>query len=127
MSSTGSSIGHTWLDPAAQRTPVNTEAKLLMLDHAFDRWGVRAVRLQTDARNDRSRAAIARIGCTLDGVLQVRPPGRRRVGPGLGRVLDGGRRVARRPAAPDRRRLLTRRSADVNRRPDGDPYDSTHA
>ena len=68
------SIGHTWLDPAAQRSPVNTEAKLLLLAHAFDTWGVRAVRLQTDARNARSRAAIERIGCTLDGVLRVDRP-----------------------------------------------------
>lgn len=68
------SIGHTWLGSAAQRTPVNSEAKLLMLSHAFDRWGVRAVRLQTDARNERSRAAIARIGCSLDGVLRSDRP-----------------------------------------------------
>jgi N-acetyltransferase len=68
------SIGHTWLGPAAQRTPVNTEAKLLMLGHAFDVWGVRAVRLQTDSRNERSRAAIARLGCSLDGVLRVDRP-----------------------------------------------------
>jgi RimJ/RimL family protein N-acetyltransferase len=68
------SIGHTWLAPAAQRSPVNTEAKLLMLDHAFTRWGARAVRLQTDARNKRSRTAMARIGCTLDGVLRSDRP-----------------------------------------------------
>jgi RimJ/RimL family protein N-acetyltransferase len=68
------SIGHTWLDPAAQRSPVNTEAKLLMLDHAFGTWGVRAVRLQTDDRNARSRAAIERLGCTLDGVLRADRP-----------------------------------------------------
>jgi RimJ/RimL family protein N-acetyltransferase len=68
------SIGHTWLDPVAQRSPVNTEAKLLMLDHAFGVWGVRAVRLQTDARNVRSRAAIARLGCTLDGILRADRP-----------------------------------------------------
>ncbi|HEX7459698.1 MAG TPA: GNAT family protein [Acidimicrobiales bacterium] len=68
------SIGHTWLGPAAQRTPVNSEAKLLMLDHAFTTWGVRAVRLQTDARNRPSRAAIARLGCTLDGVLRAHRP-----------------------------------------------------
>jgi len=68
------SIGHTWLGPAGQRTAVNTEAKLLMLEHAFATWGVRAVRLQTDARNARSRAAIARIGCTLDGVLRSDRP-----------------------------------------------------
>jgi RimJ/RimL family protein N-acetyltransferase len=64
-------IGHTWLDPAVQRSPVNTEAKLLMLEHAFATWGVRAVRFQTDARNARSRAAIARLGCSLDGVLRA--------------------------------------------------------
>lgn len=65
------SIGHTWLEPAVQRSSVNTEAKLLMLDHAFTSWGVRAVRLLTDARNARSRAAIARLGCTLDGILRA--------------------------------------------------------
>ena len=68
-------IGHTWLYPAVQRSPVNTEAKLLMLDHAFTTWGVRAVRFQTDARNARSRAAIARLGCSLDGVLRADRPG----------------------------------------------------
>ncbi len=67
-------IGHTWLDPAAQRTPVNSEAKLLMMDHAFDVWGVRVVRLWTDARNARSRSAIARLGCRLDGVLRADRP-----------------------------------------------------
>jgi len=67
-------IGHTWIDLAAQRSPVNTEAKLLMLGHAFDVWGARAVRLQTDARNTRSRAAIARLGCSLDGILRVDRP-----------------------------------------------------
>jgi RimJ/RimL family protein N-acetyltransferase len=68
------SIGHTWIDPVAQRTPVNTEAKLLMMDHAFAAWGARAVRLQTDARNVRSRTAIARLGCSLDGVLRADRP-----------------------------------------------------
>ena len=68
------SIGHTWIGPVAQRTPVNTEAKLLMLGHAFEVWGVRAVRIQTDARNERSRVAIARLGCSLDGVLRADRP-----------------------------------------------------
>jgi RimJ/RimL family protein N-acetyltransferase len=68
------SIGHTWLDPVVHRTPVNTEAKVLMLDHAFTAWGVLAVRIQTDARNARSRAAIERLGCSLDGVLRVDRP-----------------------------------------------------
>jgi RimJ/RimL family protein N-acetyltransferase len=62
-------IGSTWLAASAQRTVVNTEAKLLMLVHAFDVMGVHRVVLNTDARNERSRAAIARIGATFDGVL----------------------------------------------------------
>ena len=69
------SIGYTWLHPSAQRTPVNSEAKLMMLDHAFDRWGTWAVRIQTDARNARSRAAIARLGFELDGILRADKPG----------------------------------------------------
>ena len=68
------SIGYTWLSPLAQRTPVNTEAKLLMMTHAFAHWEARAVRLQTDARNERSRAAIERLGCTLDGVIRSDRP-----------------------------------------------------
>ena len=63
-------IGSTWLAASAQRTVVNTEAKLLMLDHAFDVWNVHRVVLNTDARNERSRAAIARIGATFEGVLR---------------------------------------------------------
>jgi RimJ/RimL family protein N-acetyltransferase len=67
-------IGHTWLEPAAQRTPVNTEAKLLMMGHAFEAWDVRVVRIQTDARNTRSRRAIERLGCALDGVIRAERP-----------------------------------------------------
>lgn len=67
-------IGYTWLHPAAQRTGINSEAKLLMMAHAFECWGVRAVRLKTDARNERSRVAIARLGCRLDGVLRAERP-----------------------------------------------------
>ena len=62
-------IGSTWLAASAQRTAVNTEAKLLMLTHAFDVLDVHRVVLNTDARNERSRAAIARIGATFEGVL----------------------------------------------------------
>ena len=68
-------IGYTWLRPSGQRTPINTEAKLLMMTHAFEQWQVRAVRLQTDARNDRSRAAIMRLGCSFDGVIRADRPG----------------------------------------------------
>jgi RimJ/RimL family protein N-acetyltransferase len=67
-------IGGTWLAASAQRTPVNTEAKLLMLTHAFETWGVQRVDLKTDARNARSRAAIERIGGKLDGVMRAWPP-----------------------------------------------------
>jgi RimJ/RimL family protein N-acetyltransferase len=68
-------IGATWLAGSAQRTPVNTEAKLLMLTHAFETWEVHAVRFCTDRRNDRSRRAIERLGCTLDGILRADRPG----------------------------------------------------
>jgi RimJ/RimL family protein N-acetyltransferase len=64
-------IGRTWLAASAQRTAINTEAKLLMLDHAFATWRVYRVSLKTDARNLRSRNAIARLGCRLDGVLRA--------------------------------------------------------
>ena len=68
-------IGWTWLDPAVQRTAVNTEAKLLMLAHAFDHWRVHRVSLMTDARNERSRRAILRLGARFDGVLRAQRPG----------------------------------------------------
>ena len=67
-------IGWTWLGAAAQRTPINTEAKLLMLAHAFDRWRVHRVSLMTDARNERSRSAILRLGARFDGVLRAARP-----------------------------------------------------
>jgi RimJ/RimL family protein N-acetyltransferase len=69
-------IGATWLAGSAQRTPVNTEAKLLMLTHAFETWEVYAVRFCTDRRNDRSRRAIERLGCSFDGILRADRPGR---------------------------------------------------
>ena len=70
----GVEIGWTWLAGAAQRTAVNTEAKYLMMRHAFETWQVRVVRLKTDARNERSRAAILRIGCEFDGILRHHSP-----------------------------------------------------
>jgi RimJ/RimL family protein N-acetyltransferase len=62
-------IGATWLAASAQRTAVNTEAKLLMLDHAFMQWRVARVTFNTDERNLRSRDAIARLGATFEGIL----------------------------------------------------------
>jgi RimJ/RimL family protein N-acetyltransferase len=63
-------IGSTWYAPAWQRTYANTEAKRLLLAHAFERWGCLCVQLQTDALNERSRRAIERLGARLDGVLR---------------------------------------------------------
>jgi RimJ/RimL family protein N-acetyltransferase len=68
-------IGFTWLSGPAQRTPVNTEAKLLMMTYAFETWKVHRVALQTDVRNARSRAAIERIGGQLDGIMRADRPG----------------------------------------------------
>ncbi|MFL5318158.1 MAG: GNAT family N-acetyltransferase [Myxococcaceae bacterium] len=67
-------IGWTWLAASAQRTAINSEAKLLMLRHAFETWGVRRVTLKTDARNARSRAAIERLGAKFDGILRAHMP-----------------------------------------------------
>ncbi|MFH8250712.1 GNAT family N-acetyltransferase [Microbacterium sp. B2969] len=63
-------IGHTWLSPTAQRTEVNTAAKLLLLAHAFDACAAIAVELRTHWHNRQSRAAIARLGAKQDGVLR---------------------------------------------------------
>ena len=64
-------IGWTWLSPEAQRTGINTEAKLLMLTHAFESWMVHRVSFRTDSRNERSRAAIERLGARFDGVVRA--------------------------------------------------------
>lgn len=74
-------IGWTWITPARQRTVVNTEAKLLMLTHAFEVWKCLRVELKTDANNERSRRAIARIGGVEEGTLRshmITEAGRRR-------------------------------------------------
>lgn len=67
-------IGGTWLAADAQRSPVNTEAKLLLLTHAFEVWSVTRVALCTDVRNERSRRAIERIGARFEGVLHRHRP-----------------------------------------------------
>ena len=63
-------IGWTWVARPWQRTRVNTEAKLLLMRHAFATLGLERVELKTDAINLRSRAAIARIGATEEGILR---------------------------------------------------------
>ena len=64
-------IGYTWLARSAIRTAANTEAKLLMMAHAFEVWRVLRVCFHTDARNQRSRAALERIGGQFEGVLRA--------------------------------------------------------
>jgi RimJ/RimL family protein N-acetyltransferase len=63
-------IGWTWLGRRWQRTGANTEAKYLMLRHAFERWGCIRVELKTSALNQRSRAAMRRIGAREEGILR---------------------------------------------------------
>jgi RimJ/RimL family protein N-acetyltransferase len=71
-------IGGTWLGRPWWRTALNTEAKLLLLGHAFDTLGANRVALKTDIRNERSQAAIERLGALREGVLRhqyIRPDG----------------------------------------------------
>ena len=68
-------IGYTWLAASAQRTRCNTEAKYLLLSHAFDFWEVHRVCLRTDVRNERSRRAIERLGAQFEGVRRADMPG----------------------------------------------------
>jgi RimJ/RimL family protein N-acetyltransferase len=63
-------IGGTWLGRPWWRTAINTEAKLLLLEHAFATLGANRVALKTDIRNERSQAAIARLGAVREGVLR---------------------------------------------------------
>lgn len=63
-------IGGTWLGSRAQRTAINTEAKYLLMRHAFESLGVWRVAICTDARNQRSRDAITRIGASFEGILR---------------------------------------------------------
>jgi RimJ/RimL family protein N-acetyltransferase len=67
-------IGGTWLAASAQRSAINTESKLLLLDYAFSTLKVVRVDLKSDARNARSRAAIERIGASFEGVLRSWQP-----------------------------------------------------
>jgi RimJ/RimL family protein N-acetyltransferase len=72
-------IGHTWIAASWQRSFVNTEAKYLMLRYAFEALGCIRVQFQTDLLNERSRAAILRLGATFEGVARqerIMPDGR---------------------------------------------------
>lgn len=67
-------IGYTWLAASAQRTRCNTEAKFLMLQHAFEAWQAHRICLRTDVRNERSRNAIARLGARFEGIRRADKP-----------------------------------------------------
>lgn len=74
-------IGSTWLTPRLQRTAANTEAKLLMLRHCFEDLGCIRVEFKTDSLNQRSRAALSRIGAVEEGIFRnhfIMPDGRYR-------------------------------------------------
>jgi N-acetyltransferase len=74
-------IGHTWLARSWQRSAANTEAKYLMLQHAFDALGCIRVQFTTDVLNDASRAAILRLGAVEEGLIRyerIMPDGRKR-------------------------------------------------
>ncbi len=63
-------IGGTWLAASSQRTAANSEAKYLLLAYAFEVWNVKRLAICTDARNDRARTAIERLGVTFEGILR---------------------------------------------------------
>jgi RimJ/RimL family protein N-acetyltransferase len=72
-------IGYTWVAASAQRTAVNTEAKLLLLTHAFEHWRCNRIEFITDVLNQQSRAAILRLGAKEEGTLRnhlIMPNGR---------------------------------------------------
>jgi len=74
-------IGWTWVAPPWQRTGANREAKLLMLEHAFERLGCRRVEFKTDSNNEKSRDALLGIGARFEGIFRnhmVMPDGRTR-------------------------------------------------
>ncbi|MCP2335490.1 GNAT family N-acetyltransferase [Actinomadura rupiterrae] len=71
-------IGHTWIGARWQRSGINTESKLLLLEHAFDGLGALRVGWHTDRLNERSRAAIERLGASFEGFHRrhrIRPDG----------------------------------------------------
>jgi len=90
-------VGWTWLARAVWETGVNVEAKLLMLEHAFERMGCQRVEFKTDARNARSRAALAALPAAFEGILPTHGDAVRRAR--LGLLQRDRRRVARGPRA----------------------------
>lgn len=106
----GLEIGWTWLVPSAWRTGANIEAKLLMLEHAFGRLGCMRVEFKTDARNERSRAALAALPAQFEGILRAHM-----VMPGIGR-RDSAYYSVIDEEWPDVRANLTRRLVNARAR-----------
>jgi RimJ/RimL family protein N-acetyltransferase len=98
-------IGWTWLAPTAWGSGINVEAKLLLLTHAFDTLGAMRVELKTDARNERSRAAILALGAEFEGIFRkhMRMP--------AGRIRDSAWYAITDDDWPDVRARLTARLA----------------
>lgn len=99
-------IGFTFIAPSSQRTHVNTEAKYLMLRHAFEVWGCNRVELLTDELNTKSRSAIARLGAQQEGLL------RRHMVMRDGRIRDSVIYSLIETDWPHARRILEARLAD---------------
>ncbi|MFE0652635.1 GNAT family N-acetyltransferase [Streptomyces sp. NPDC059534] len=107
-------VGFTWLAASAQGTGINAEAKYLLFRHAFETWGVARLDLKTDARNARSRAAIASVGATFEGVLRRSA---RSWAPGEdGRLRDSAVFSVIAEEWPERRAALERRLAGYRER-----------
>jgi N-acetyltransferase len=102
-------IGWTWLAASAQRTGINAEAKLLLLTHAFETLRLARVDLKTDARNQRSRQAIGRLGAQFEGVLRSWSPSH--VPGEEGRMRDSAMFSVIAPEWPDVKSHLTARVA----------------
>ncbi|MFG3040737.1 GNAT family N-acetyltransferase [Streptomyces sp. NPDC048330] len=114
-------VGFTWLAASAQGTGVNTEAKYLLFRHAFETWGVARLDLKTDARNARSRAAIASVGASFEGVLRSSA---RSWAPGEdGRLRDSAVFSIIAEEWPERRAALERRLAGIRERRAAAPPD----
>ena len=105
-------IGHTWLARSAIRTGANTEMKRLMLEHAFEVWQVESVCLHTDARNERSRRAMERIGAQFEGNLRAHRLATNCLPRDSARYSVIAPRVARRAAPPRRPARRAREGGD---------------
>ena len=67
-------LGYTWYGKKFQRTGLNRHCKLLMLDYAFEQWGMERVEFQADLRNEKSIQAMKDIGCTVEGIMRSTYP-----------------------------------------------------